>query len=216
MARNTAVNLDIRPLSDGFSAAGGTTPRTLQLDGGNVHFVSQASTDALTLPNSAATNLLSESYATAKGDILAATASNAISRVAVGTNGQVLTADSGASNGVSWQTPSSTAYWTTVVETTTSRTAASGEEIITNNAALVTVTVPGTAAVGDHFRVRGLGAGGWRVQMNTGQTIRMGSVASTTAGQANSTNQYDEIEFTCVVANTTFLAMPAQGNPDFV
>jgi hypothetical protein len=41
--------------------------------------------------------------ATAKGDLLAASGPYAVSRVGVGTNGQVLTADSTASAGVSWQ-----------------------------------------------------------------------------------------------------------------
>ena len=43
---------------------------------------------------------------TAKGDIVAATAANTVSRVGVGTNGQVLTADSTASAGVTWTTVS--------------------------------------------------------------------------------------------------------------
>ena len=43
---------------------------------------------------------------TTKGDIFARTSST-VTRVAVGSNGQVLTADSAASAGVSWQTPSS-------------------------------------------------------------------------------------------------------------
>jgi hypothetical protein len=42
----------------------------------------------------------------AKGDLIAGTADNTAARVAVGSNGKVLTADSGVSAGVSWQTPS--------------------------------------------------------------------------------------------------------------
>jgi hypothetical protein len=46
------------------------------------------------------------SVATTKGDLLAATGSAALARVGVGTNGQVLTADSTQATGVSWQTAS--------------------------------------------------------------------------------------------------------------
>ena len=42
----------------------------------------------------------------AKGDIIAATAADTASRLAVGTNGQVLTADSTAATGLAWATPS--------------------------------------------------------------------------------------------------------------
>lgn len=43
---------------------------------------------------------------TAKGDLYAATAAAAVGRQAVGTNGQVLTADSLTSTGMKWATPS--------------------------------------------------------------------------------------------------------------
>jgi hypothetical protein len=42
---------------------------------------------------------------TTKGDILVATAADTLTRVAVGSNDQVLTADSGQSSGVKWATP---------------------------------------------------------------------------------------------------------------
>lgn len=46
------------------------------------------------------------STVTTKGDLVAATAAATIARVGVGTNGQVLTADSAQSTGMAWTTPS--------------------------------------------------------------------------------------------------------------
>jgi hypothetical protein len=53
----------------------------------------------------------------AKGDLIAASAADTAARLAVGTNGQVLTADSTASTGLAWSTLSSGGY--TLISTTT-------------------------------------------------------------------------------------------------
>jgi hypothetical protein len=50
-------------------------------------------------------DILTKKIADAKGDLLVGTADNAISRVAVGTNGHVLTADSAETGGVKWAAP---------------------------------------------------------------------------------------------------------------
>ena len=65
---------------------------------------------------------------TAKGDIYAASASATVGRVAVGTNGQVLTADSSQTRGLAWTTPSTTPRIGQVVTatSTTSTTTSSG------------------------------------------------------------------------------------------
>ena len=53
----------------------------------------------------------------AKGDLIAATAADTASRLAVGTNGQYLSADSSAATGLAWVTPSSGSM--TLLSTTT-------------------------------------------------------------------------------------------------
>lgn len=56
----------------------------------------------------------------AKGDIIAATAADTVARLAVGTNGQTLVADSTASTGLKWATPASGGKVLQVVQATTS------------------------------------------------------------------------------------------------
>lgn len=61
-----------------------------------------------TLSSNAQTQIdgkVDESVATTKGDLFAATASATIARLGVGTNGQVLTADSAEATGMKWATP---------------------------------------------------------------------------------------------------------------
>ena len=71
------------------------------------------STTTAATPNSVksaydlANGAVAKSTATTKGDLLAATAASTIARLGVGTNGQVLTADSAQSTGLSWTTISS-------------------------------------------------------------------------------------------------------------
>lgn len=51
-------------------------------------------------------NAIQNAIVDAKGDLIAATAADTPARLAVGTNGQVLTADSTAATGLAWATPS--------------------------------------------------------------------------------------------------------------
>ena len=53
-------------------------------------------------------NAIQNSIVDAKGDLIAATANDTPARLAVGTNGQVLTADSTAATGIKWATASAT------------------------------------------------------------------------------------------------------------
>ncbi len=59
-----------------------------------------------TMAVEAASSYVAKSLVTTKGDIIAATSSATPARLAVGTNGQVLTADSAQAAGVKWATPS--------------------------------------------------------------------------------------------------------------
>lgn len=83
-----------------------------------------------------------------------------------------------------------------------------------NNAGLVTLTLPATAAFGSVIEVSGFGAGGWRIAQNAGQTIHFLSLSTTTGvgGYLESTNRYDAVKLRCAVADTTWVVMQANGN----
>lgn len=83
---------------------------------------------------------------------------------------------------------------------------------IANRATPINFTLPTIASVGDRFIVNGKGAGGWRIGQRAGQTIH-GATNSTTGatGYIESTAQYDCVELFCIIANTDFVVMNAQG-----
>lgn len=99
-------------------------------------------------------------------------------------------------------------------ETGTSATMAVNNGYIANNAGLVTLTLPTTAAVGDVVRVAGSGAGGWAVAQNASEIIHFGSTDSTTGvgGSLASTVRYDAVELLCIVANTEWSVISSLGN----
>lgn len=89
---------------------------------------------------------------TTKGDMLVASAANTLARVGVGTNGQVLTADSTQATGVKWAAPSSGNM--TVVSKTAAYTASNLDFILCNaTTAAFTITLP-TAPNGGRISVK--------------------------------------------------------------
>jgi len=90
-----------------------------------------------------------------------------------------------------------------------SQTMAPDQGYVTNNAGLVTLTLPAVAAFGTVINIVGKGAGGWRIAQGAGQQIQVGSTASTVGagGYVESTNRYDSIELLCTTANTTWTCL---------
>jgi hypothetical protein len=81
--------------------------------------------------------------------------------------GGTVTASAFSGNGaVSWQTTAGT-----------SQQAQANRGYIANNASQVTVTLPSAPSAGSIVRVAGLGAGGWKIVQNSGQSIIAGNLS---------------------------------------
>ena len=96
---------------------GWTTPDDTALvkDGASAIRTLGTAIDTTTFNNAAAA--IAKTIVDAKGDIIAATAADTVSRLAVGANDTVLTADSTAGTGLKWATPASGGM--TLISTTT-------------------------------------------------------------------------------------------------
>jgi len=86
--------------------------------------------------------------------------------------------------------------------------------ITTDNASLVTLTLPVLAAAGDTFRILGQGSAGWQVLQRAGQSIHLQSLTTTPGitGSISSTDRYDTVELICIIANTEFTCATVTGN----
>jgi hypothetical protein len=106
--------------------------------------------------------------------------------------------------------------WIDVTGTTQAMAVETG--YIADNAGLVTMTLPVTAAQGTLISVAGNGAGGWLIAQNASQNIKFGNQTTTTGvgGSLASTNRYDQIDILCTVANTTWVVRSPVGNITFV
>ena len=115
-------------------------------------------------------------------------------------------ATGGGGNITSWQTVS-----------VPSVNAASGNGFVADRTATpVQVVLPAVFNVGDEIGVLGLGAGGWSLVANTGQTIKFGSVTTSSAGAINSDVQYANIFVRGLVANTTWSVELVNSNPTVI
>ena len=86
----------------------------------------------------------------------------------------------------------------------TSQACAVNNGYIANNAGQTTFTAPAVAAVGDRIAIKGVGAAGWVMTANTGQTIRLGDTVTASAGTMTSQAGTDSFQMTCIAANTTW------------
>ena len=127
-----------------------------------------------------------------------------------------LTAGSGISitNGANSVTIAATGTPTTTEVTGTSQTMVANNDYIANNAGLVTLTLPATAALGSEIGIFYKGAGGWLVAQGAGQQIRFGTSTTTSGagGSLASSAAGDCIRIKCITADTLFEVFSSQGN----
>ena len=102
--------------------------------------------------------------------------------------------------------------WSEVTGTTQSCEVNTG--YITNNAALVTATLPATASVGDVIRIIGKGSGMWKLAQNASQYIRFAGLTTTTGtgGYLQAETACDCIEIMCTTANNGWTVISSIGN----
>jgi len=101
--------------------------------------------------------------------------------------------------------------WYTVTTSTAMQTSSG---YIANSGALVDLTLPPTAAVGDALMILGRGAGLWSLSQAAGQVVHFGNV-STTAGVGGSitaTNRRDTMILVCSVSGLEWTVMSSQGS----
>jgi hypothetical protein len=137
---------------------------------------------------------------TAKGDIIAASASAVPDNLAVGTNGQVLTADSTATLGVKWSTPTDVNLTINAKTANYSLVAGDVNKLITmSDAGTLTLTVPnGVFTTGQQINIQRLGAGAVQIR-NDGTSVLTSTGATSTAPDLRA--QYSACTIICTSSN---------------
>lgn len=118
-----------------------------------------------------------------------------------------------AGSSTNWTIIPLSSGYTTVHVTGTSQAISAGNAYLADNASVVTLTLPVTAALGDRFQVIGVGTGGWKIAQNASQYIVKDVTSSTTGvvGFLESGQYRSCVEIVCTVANTEFEVVDSQG-----
>ncbi len=141
-----------------------------------------------------------QTVVTAKADLLVGASSGVVDNLAVGTNNQVLTADSAQTLGVKWATPVPTDLTINAKTANYSLVAGDVNKLITmSDAGTLTLTVPnGVFTTGQQINVQRLGAGAVQIR-NDGTTVLTSTGATSTA--PNLRAQYSACTIICTSSN---------------
>ena len=169
---------------------GATVKHVLTSDDLNFYTAGVATADAA-IPNA---------IVTAKGDIIAASASAVPDNLAVGTNGQVLTVDSTATLGVKWATPTTTDLTLNAKTANYTLIASDVNKLVTmSSASTTTLTVPnGVFTTGQQINVQRIGAGAVQIR-NDGTSVLTSTGATSTAPDLRA--QYSAATIICTSSN---------------
>lgn len=173
LAIRTAVNAIDASLVD---LKGGTTGQVLsKTSNTDMDFTWVAQDDS---------NAIQNAIVDAKGDLIAATAADTPARLAVGTNGQVLTADSTAATGIKWATPATGGGFTELA--TGSLTSGTTISLTSISGSYKTIELWGYGInCSADFQLT------YRLNNDSGTSYRLSTSFSTsTTGTANSTTAY--------------------------
>lgn len=104
---------------------------------------------------------------------------------------------------------SSTFAWNVITATSAPMISSTG--YFSDNAGVVTLTLPVASIIGDEIKIAGLGVGGWLIAQGAGQYINIGTSTSTigAGGSVASTYQRDSITLVCTADNLGWMAVGA-------
>jgi hypothetical protein len=141
-----------------------------------------------------------EAVVTAKADLLVGASSGVVDNLAVGTNGQVLTADSSATLGVKWATPADVNLTFNAKTANYTLIASDVNKLVTmSDAGTLTLTVPnGVFTTGQQINVQRLGAGAVQIRSD-GTSVLTSTGATSTAPDLRA--QFSAATIVCTSSN---------------